>query len=387
MSSFQFPKRNSRRIVWLFIVVFVALILGLSSAIFDQTQQRSSAPQTVTRVPNNITSTPFPDLVFAALDPDVQQALLNDRPSVDEPPLAVAGIPPVGVYLPQFDFQPSPTPTRTPMASSTPTATATATITNTPTPTDTPTTAPTNSPTKSLSPSATSTPIMTVTRVQATSTLVPVSFTPSRTPTHTPITPTLTPTPTDTPSKTPTPTATFSPSATNTPSVTPTHTPTTTASATPTPTPTPNAREIAQRIIPTIAGLVEQNGEIGCAPAGFPVDGVLTQRYHNWHRGVDIGIYVGTPIIATHSGVVLFADWSTIGYGYLVVLNSGPYTTYYAHLSAFEVKAGDRVQQGVVIAYSGNTGNSSGPHLHYETRIKNQEFDPLTFDERGLPSC
>jgi murein DD-endopeptidase MepM/ murein hydrolase activator NlpD len=124
-----------------------------------------------------------------------------------------------------------------------------------------------------------------------------------------------------------------------------------------------------------------------CAPAGVPVDGVLTQRYHRYHLGIDIGVPIGTPVIATHSGTVIYADWNDIGYGYLVILQSGSFITYYAHNSSFNVVQGQLVGVGSVLAWSGSTGNSSGPHVHYETRINDVNVDPLTFENRGYRTC
>ncbi len=128
-------------------------------------------------------------------------------------------------------------------------------------------------------------------------------------------------------------------------------------------------------------------GGDNCAPRGLPVDGILTQRYHPWHIGIDQGIPVGTPVTATHSGRVIFAGWSTVGYGNLVILQNGPFITYYAHLSEFNVVVNEIVGAGSILAWSGNTGNSTGPHLHYEIRINDQPVDPLTFEHRGYGWC
>lgn len=125
----------------------------------------------------------------------------------------------------------------------------------------------------------------------------------------------------------------------------------------------------------------------GCAPRGMPTGGILTQRFHQWHSGIDYGIPVGTPVSATHSGEVLFAGWSTVGYGNLVIIQNGAFITYYAHLSRFNVIEGQRVGAGSVIAWSGNTGNSTGPHIHYEVRINDVPVDPMSFDSRGYPWC
>ena len=75
------------------------------------------------------------------------------------------------------------------------------------------------------------------------------------------------------------------------------------------------------------------------------------------------------------------------GYGNLVVIHSGHFITYYGHNTSFNVKKGDFVNKGAVIAFSGSTGHSSGPHVHYETRINDVTVDPLTFEARGYHSC
>jgi murein DD-endopeptidase MepM/ murein hydrolase activator NlpD len=142
-------------------------------------------------------------------------------------------------------------------------------------------------------------------------------------------------------------------------------------------------------VVSPLAGstaLLEYAGD-GCAPAGLPVSGVLTQRYHAYHTAIDIGVPIGTPVQATHSGTVVFAGWSAYGYGYLVILQNEHYITYYAHLTNFNVKGGDQVGAGSIIAWSGSTGNSTGPHVHYETRIDDVPVDPLTFEQRGLGFC
>jgi hypothetical protein len=128
-------------------------------------------------------------------------------------------------------------------------------------------------------------------------------------------------------------------------------------------------------------------GATDCAPSGWPVTGTLTQYYRWYHRGIDLATPVGSGVVATHSALVLFAGWRTDGYGNLIILQSGQFITYYGHLSGFNVRQGDLVGRSSVIGWSGSTGNSSGPHVHYEIRINNVEVDPLTFEDRGYPSC
>ena len=113
-------------------------------------------------------------------------------------------------------------------------------------------------------------------------------------------------------------------------------------------------------------------------PSGRPVGGVLTQNFHPGPNGLDFGIVVGTPVEATMDGKVVHAGWNNQGYGNLVIVDNGTYKTYYAHLSSIPVAVGDFVTAGTTIGLSGNTGNSTGPHLHYEIRQNNVPIDPTS---------
>jgi murein DD-endopeptidase MepM/ murein hydrolase activator NlpD len=111
-------------------------------------------------------------------------------------------------------------------------------------------------------------------------------------------------------------------------------------------------------------------------PSGRPVEGRITQEPHAGHMAFDIGVPVGTPIKTTMDGTVIHAGWNDQGYGNLVIVENGPYRTYYAHLSNIPVSVGDQVSAGSIIGLSGNTGHSTGPHLHYEIRKNNVAIDP-----------
>lgn len=111
-------------------------------------------------------------------------------------------------------------------------------------------------------------------------------------------------------------------------------------------------------------------------PSGRPVGGFLTQGFHTGHSALDFGVVVGTPVSATMDGKVTYAGWNDQGYGNLVIVENGDYKTYYAHLSSIPVSIGDTVTAGSTIGLSGNTGNSTGPHLHYEIRKNNVAIDP-----------
>ena len=124
------------------------------------------------------------------------------------------------------------------------------------------------------------------------------------------------------------------------------------------------------------------------APKGYgsfisPVSGKLTsefgQRWGRLHGGVDLAAPEGTPIKASDNGTVVFADYSG-SYGLLVkVDHKNGYITYYAHCSKINVNVGDSVLKGNTIALVGNTGNSTGPHCHFEIRYNNEPIDPMKF--------
>ncbi len=98
-----------------------------------------------------------------------------------------------------------------------------------------------------------------------------------------------------------------------------------------------------------------------------------------YHQGVDFGAPTGTKIYAADGGTVSFAGWQS-GYGYLVIIDHGGlYTSRYGHCSKLLVKKGDAVYQGQNIANVGSTGVSSGPHLHFEIRYKDEPYNPLPY--------
>lgn len=105
----------------------------------------------------------------------------------------------------------------------------------------------------------------------------------------------------------------------------------------------------------------------------------ITQHYWYGHQAIDVGMPEGTAVVAADTGTVTWAGWNVYGYGNLIVVNHGNgYETYYAHLSGISVVPGQVVNQGAYIGASGNTGRSSGPHLHFEIRYFNTLLQPLS---------
>jgi murein DD-endopeptidase MepM/ murein hydrolase activator NlpD len=102
------------------------------------------------------------------------------------------------------------------------------------------------------------------------------------------------------------------------------------------------------------------------------------------HTGIDLHGDTGDPVRATANGRVTIASWQG-GYGKMVEIDHGNgLSTRYGHMSVIDVKVGDQVRIGQTIGKIGSTGRSTGPHLHYETRINDEAVDPQRFLRAGL---
>ena len=122
---------------------------------------------------------------------------------------------------------------------------------------------------------------------------------------------------------------------------------------------------------------------IGNGVLGWPVSGPVVSgfgmRGGRMHEGIDIICSTGTPVVASGAGTVIWAGWRG-GYGNLVVVDhGGGLSTAYAHNSAFASSVGQSVARGQVISYAGSTGDSSGPHVHFEVRVNGTAVDPLGY--------
>lgn len=119
-------------------------------------------------------------------------------------------------------------------------------------------------------------------------------------------------------------------------------------------------------------------------PSIWPTWGTITGSFNerrggHYHKGLDIGNSTGTAVSATAAGAVIYSGWHG-SYGRKIVIYHGfGYTTVYAHLYKIHVEVGDEVEKGDVIASMGNTGKSTGPHLHYEVMIDGIPTDPMEF--------
>jgi murein DD-endopeptidase MepM/ murein hydrolase activator NlpD len=123
--------------------------------------------------------------------------------------------------------------------------------------------------------------------------------------------------------------------------------------------------------------------EQGFGPSPYRFEPPITfngVRYAHFHTGIDIATAYGTPIRAAADGQVIATGFSSWGYGIHVIVAHNPQlATLYAHMSKLAVAQGTVVKQGQIIGYEGSTGNSTGPHLHFEVRVGGAFVDPLRY--------
>lgn len=135
--------------------------------------------------------------------------------------------------------------------------------------------------------------------------------------------------------------------------------------------------------------LLAKQARYAARPSIWPTMGDVTSRFgwrnspmgggSDYHPGIDIANSIGTPIVATADGVVVQSEWYS-GYGETVQVDHGnDIVTLYGHNSQRVVHTGQLVKKGQLIAYLGNTGYSTGPHLHYEVRVNGTAVNPASF--------
>jgi murein DD-endopeptidase MepM/ murein hydrolase activator NlpD len=136
------------------------------------------------------------------------------------------------------------------------------------------------------------------------------------------------------------------------------------------------------RVVNAYSGPLPATAARGTGNFGWPVSGRITQKFWSNHPGIDIGAPKGTPIYAADSGYVVAAGWDQerISYGFMILINHGNgFVTRYAHLSAFNVQVGDSVKKGQIVGRVGSTGNSTGPHLHFEIINNGVRRNPFSY--------
>lgn len=131
------------------------------------------------------------------------------------------------------------------------------------------------------------------------------------------------------------------------------------------------------KCIPAIQPVANKDLKRTASGYGMRIDPIY--KTAKFHEGMDFSANIGTPVYATGDGVVKKAGWQT-GYGKLIIIDHGfGYQTWYAHLNDYEVRAGQKVIRGEVIGEVGNTGKSTGPHLHYEVHVKGRVVNPVNY--------
>lgn len=150
------------------------------------------------------------------------------------------------------------------------------------------------------------------------------------------------------------------------------------------------ARQAAQQASSAEGGGGSDDNYVqGTGAMGWPCSGPITSpfgyRTHPifgttiFHAGIDIGVDYGTPIHAADSGVVVYSGWIS-GYGNAVIIDhGGGVSTLYGHNQSLAVSEGQSVSKGSVIAYAGSTGNSTGPHCHFEVDVNGSPVNPMGY--------
>ncbi len=139
-----------------------------------------------------------------------------------------------------------------------------------------------------------------------------------------------------------------------------------------------NNKEKMLQSVPSIQPILNKQLTHIASYFGYRTDPVYGVRKH--HDGIDFTAHTGTPIHATGNGVVVKAENSNGGYGNEIEIDHGfSYKSKYAHLSKILVTVGQKVKRGQIIGLVGNTGKSTGPHLHYEVRRNDVPINPINF--------
>jgi Membrane proteins related to metalloendopeptidases len=131
--------------------------------------------------------------------------------------------------------------------------------------------------------------------------------------------------------------------------------------------------------IDSLQDTADKIASIGRGSWKIPMPGNITQGYNSNNHGIDIAGQEGTPVKAAKEGEVLRVDYNDVYGNFIVINHGGGIESLYGHLSGLSVKVGYPVVAGTQIGSCGNTGNSTGPHLHFEIRKNGTTVDPLTY--------
>ncbi len=108
-----------------------------------------------------------------------------------------------------------------------------------------------------------------------------------------------------------------------------------------------------------------------------------TKKRRRPHKGIDLAAQRGTAVLASHDGIIIYTGKEFKGYGKMIMIEKDNWATLYGHLDKIVVYEGQKIRQGEVIGALGNTGRSSGPHLHFEIRKTDGPIDPLPYLPAG----
>ena len=129
--------------------------------------------------------------------------------------------------------------------------------------------------------------------------------------------------------------------------------------------------------IPAIQPVANKDLKRTASGYGMRIDPIY--KTAKFHAGMDFSANTGTPVYATGNGRIKKAGWQS-GYGKVIIVDHGyGYETWYAHLNKYNVRVGQKVVRGEVIGEVGNTGKSTGPHLHYEVHLKGKVMNPVNY--------
>jgi murein DD-endopeptidase MepM/ murein hydrolase activator NlpD len=128
------------------------------------------------------------------------------------------------------------------------------------------------------------------------------------------------------------------------------------------------------------SGPIPEDAASGTGAFGWPTSGVITQKYWNRHKAIDIGAPKGNSVLAADSGYVIGVGRSDKGYGLHVVIDHrNGFQTLYAHMSVYYVEVGQSVKKGQLIGKVGDTGKATGPHLHFEIVYRGVRRNPFGY--------